>query len=187
MRTAKLMVPLMALFCALLCSAAFATTLKIIATPKLGVPYSLAYIARHSPQSLKQGLFDSKVTFYESGATPTVYRTYDWSVTFEQNGYGAYNFYTNDSYGNWRTSSVYEEFWLGETVNPAPGTYTVRIQNVSGLGGTYESWVDFTDANGQGNSVWSGDVSTGQHDIVLPNVYVDGVNEINIHVNKTQF
>ena len=190
MKPFKLILALVAFVYASMYTANAATKLNSVKPTKLGIPYSLEYIEKHSTQIKKQKSYGDLVIFNESGATPTVYRTYDWEVRFvpqDYNGNSTYLFSTNAAYSAWRYTTDYNELWLGDTVSPTPGTYTIYIQNVSGVGGTYESGVGFTNANGQGDSVWSGDVSTGQRDIVLSNVYVDGTNPIEIVVNKTQF
>lgn len=177
--------PLVALICASFGSA-MAAKVKISRGPKLGIPYSLEYIAKHSPQSLSRNFFDSAVTFHETAASSGLYRTYDWNVSFQQNGSTVYSFSTNDSYSNWATYGNNDEIWLGSTVTPAPGTYTIVINDYSGVGGLYDSLVNFTDATGQPNSSSEQDVYTDRQDFVLPGVYVDGTNEVDIYVNKDQ-
>jgi hypothetical protein len=187
MKTSKLIFALVALVCASISTAFAGAQKNDVKLVTLGVPYSLEYIAQHSTQSLKHSGYGDLVTFHESGYSPSVYKTYDWSVQFVQNGSILYTFDTNGSYSNWNSNNYNDEIWTGATVSPAQGTYTIIIQNNSGVGGTYESGVSFINASGQGDSVWSGDVITSRRDIVLENVYVDGTNPIDIIVNKTQY
>ncbi|QJD97239.1 hypothetical protein HH214_15865 [Mucilaginibacter robiniae] len=187
MKKSKLILGLVALVCASITTAFAAKKANVVQSSKLGVPYSLEYIAKHSTKNLVSSLLSNLVTFHESGATQSVYKTYDWSVQFYQNGGLLYTFDTNGAYHSWNNTSYNDEIWIGDTVSPAAGTYTIIIQNTSGVGGTYESGVTFTNANGQDDSVWSGDVITDRRDIVLSDVSVDGVSPINIYVNKTQF
>jgi hypothetical protein len=185
MKKPKLIMPLVALICASFGSAA-AAKVNVSKASKLGIPYSLEYITKHSPQSLRGNFFSSLVTFHETAAASGLYETYDWTVSFQQNGSTIYSFDTNDSYTNWGYYGSNDEIWLGSTVTPDPGTYTIVIHDNSGVGGHYDGLVNFTDATGQPNTSSEQDVYTDRQDFVLPGVYVDGTNEVDIYVNKDQ-
>jgi hypothetical protein len=189
MKTSKLILSLVAFVYASMFASFAATNSTHVNPIKLGVPYSLEYMAQHESRMQKRNSYGDLVVFRESGATQTVYRTYDWEVQFvpqDFNGTSTYYFSTYNISGGWQNTG-YDEIWLGDTVSPNQGIYNIIIRNVSGVGGTYEAVVGFTNANGQGDSVWSGDVITDKSDIVFQNVYVNGINEVEIRVNKTQF
>jgi hypothetical protein len=187
MKKSKLILPLVALFCVLLGTANASVKVKTTGQPKSGNLYSSKCIASQSAQKMTRRLFDSPVTLHEMGATANVYRTYDWSISFVQNGVTVASFYTNDSSTNWSTYGPNDEVWTGGTTTVPAGTYTVIISNISGVGGTYDIGVSYTDASGQGNGAWDQDVLTDRQDAVFNDISVDGISSIDIVVDKTQF
>lgn len=187
MKTLKLSLAVVCLICSALCSATAAPKIQKVNQMPVGVPYSLEYIAKHSPNGKAQGYFGNRVNFYEGAASPSVYRTYDWEVDYYQDGVLVYSFATNDYSLSW-TNYYSVEKWLGPTGAPdVVGTYTVIIKDISGVGGTYDGSVGFINANGQPEGVWVQDIITNRSDMVFENVYVNGVDDIDIEVNKTAF
>lgn len=189
MKTVKQCLAILAITIIAICNAVASPKVKVQTRVPVGVPYSLEYIAAHSPSGKVKSYFASHVIFKEYAATNTVYRTYDWQVTFypvNGNGEGA-SFSTDDYYFRWAINSPADEQWLGATCDVVPGTYTVVVQNISGVGGTYDVGVNFTDANGYGGSSYKWDWNSGSQDATLNDVYVDGVNELEVYVSKTEF
>ncbi|MBW4888489.1 hypothetical protein KXQ82_02130 [Mucilaginibacter sp. HMF5004] len=177
MKTAKLMLSLIALVSGALCTALATPKINAL-TEKLGVPYTVSYIAKHSPNSLYGAFFSDNVIFHETASQGSLYRTYDWDVTFEQNGSVVAEFTTNDYYYSWTTYSSTDEQWNGITTYVPPGTYTVRIKDISGVGNFYEMYA--------GGVYASHDVNTTREDGVMEGVVVDSSGYVDVGVNRVQ-
>lgn len=177
MRTAKLMLSMMALFVSALCTASATTKTNATTTERLGIPYSLSYIAQHATPRLNKN-FSDNVIFHETASENGLYRTFDWHVTFEQNGSVVAEFSTNDSFTSWTTYSPTDEVRNGSTTYVPPGTYTVRISDISGLGNFYEMYA--------GGVYAAHDVNTSREDGVMQGVVVDSSGYIDVGVNRVR-
>lgn len=167
----------MALFVSALFTANATPKSNAAAIQKLGIPYSLSYIASHSAKSVN-AYFSDNVIFHETAAETGLYRTFDWHVTFEQNGYVVAEFSTNDNFTSWTTYSPNDEVWNGSTTYVPPGTYTVRISDISGVGNFYEMYA---------GGVYAGhDVNTSREDGVMHDVVVDSSGYIDVGVNRVR-
>jgi hypothetical protein len=177
MKKVKLMLSLIALFVSAICTANATLKPNATATERLGVPYSLSYIAKHSTQRLNAN-FSDNVIFHETASEGGLYRTFDWDVTFEQNGSIIAQFSTNDSSTNWITYSSTDERWNGSTTYVPPGTYTVRIRDISGVGNFYEMYA---------GGVYAGhDVNTTREDGIMEGVVVDSSGYVDVGVNRVR-
>jgi|GEM_PF-3313688 len=178
MRTSKLLLSVIALVGGAFLTASATTKIHSLTAEKLGIPYSASYIAQHSQKSLHSAFFSDNVIFHETASQSGLYRTYDWDVTFEQNGTVVAEFTTNDNYFSWTTYSSTDEQWNGATTYVPPGTYTVRIRDISGVGNFYEMYA---------GDVWaSHDVNTTREDGVMEGVVVGSSGSIDVGVNRVQ-
>jgi len=180
MKTARFMLSLIALVGAAFCTTSAAPQINVLTAKRVGVPYSVSYIAKHSSKSKSVcgAFFSDNVIFHETASQGSLYRTYDWDVTFEQNGTIVAEFTTNDSYSSWTTYSSTDEQWNGATTYVPPGTYTVRIKDISGVGNFYEMYA--------GSVYASGDVNTTREDGVMEGVVVDSSGYIDVGVNRVE-
>jgi len=105
MRTIRFMLSLMAQVGAAFFTGSAASQMHVLTVQKPGVPYSANYIAKHSSKSVYGAFFSDNVIFHETASQGGLYRTYDWDVTFEQNGTVVAEFTINDSSSSWTTFS----------------------------------------------------------------------------------
>jgi hypothetical protein len=178
MRTARFMLSLIALVGVAFCTASATPTINVLTAQKAVVPYTASYTAKHSSKSVYGALFSDNVIFHETASQSGLYRTYDWDVTFEQNGAVVAEFTTNDYFPSWTTYSSTDEQWNGATTYVPPGTYTVRIRDISGVGNFYEMYAGGVSA--------SHDVNTTREDGVMEGVVVDSSGYIDVGVNRVQ-
>lgn len=177
MRTSKLMLSVMALVSSAFYTASAAQKIDFNAE-KTWVPYSASYIAQHAQKNMHGAFFTDNVIFHETASQTGLYRTYDWDVTFEQNGTIVAEFTTNDSYPAWTIFSSTDEQWNGATTYVPAGTYTVRIRDISSVGNFYEMYA---------NGVYaSHDVNTTREDGVMEGVVVDSSGYVDVGVNRVQ-
>jgi hypothetical protein len=177
MKTAKLMLSLIALFVSAICTANATPKTNAATIQKLGVPYSLSYIAKHAAQKFDVN-FSDNIIFHETASESGLYRNFDWYVTFEQNGSVIAEFSTNGNTSSWTTYSSTDEKWNGPTAYVPPGTYTVRIRDISGLGNFYEMYA---------GGVYAGhDVNTTREDGVLEGVVVEASGYLDMGVNRVR-
>ncbi|WP_295773357.1 hypothetical protein [uncultured Mucilaginibacter sp.] len=176
MKTAKQMLSMIAVFFIALFAGQATGKSFTLTTQKLGIPYSLSYIAQHSNHGVNVN-YDN-VIFHETASEGGLYRTFDWHVTFEQNGAVIAEFSTNDSSTNWITYSNTDEKWNGSTAYVPSGTYTVRISDISGVGNFYEMYA---------GGVYAGrDINTTREDGVMEGVVVESSGYIDVGVNRVR-
>jgi hypothetical protein len=177
MKTMKLMLSLIALFVCAVCTANSIPQINAKSTERLGIPYSLTYIAEHSPQK-PNAYFSDNVIFHETASMSGLSRSYDWEVTFEQNGVAVAQFTTNGSWSSWTVYSSTDEVWNSSTTYVPPGTYTVSIRDLSSYGNFYEMYA---------NGVYVGhDVNTTRQDGVMEGVVVNAGESVDVGVNRVQ-
>jgi len=172
------MLSLIALVGVAFCTASATPPINVLTAQKLGAPYSASYITKYSSKIVYGAFFSDNGIFHETASQGGLYRTYDWDVTFEQNGTVVAEFTTNDSSSSWTTYSSTDEQWNGTTTYVPPGTYTVRIRDISGVGNFYEMYA--------GGVYASHDVNTTREDGVMEGVVVDSSGYIDVGVNRVE-